>query len=199
MPRRSQLPGAETTMRDQLVFRMREEQKVRGWSDASLAKRISEYYPMSPATVWKLKNANPSRGLSLDEAKAISMAFKYSSIDAMLESTALASWVSEKLVRGAQLIREQLETQREVYEQVAELVRECESFTEDQDVNLQDATDMQSVLDYLVYGPREIAKELDASTAALYEHVERYRRLLRKKCPDLPPGEYESTHSKKEK
>ncbi len=198
MPRRSQLPGAGTPMRDQLVFRMREEQHVRGWSDASLAKRISEHYPMSAATVWKLKNSNPSRGLSLDEAKAIATTFGYSSIDAMLESTAAASWVSEKLVRAAKLIEECLVEQDEVFQLAAEALVDCQDFTADKPITLADATDIQSVLDYLLFAPNKLGAELDSSRADLQTQVEKYRKLLQKKCPGLPPGEYANARSKRE-
>lgn len=185
-------------MRDQLIFRMMEEQHVRGWSDASLAKRISKHYPMSAATVWKLKNANPSRGLSLDEARAIATTFDYSSIDDMLESTATASWVSEKLVRAAKLIQECLAAQNEVYQQAAQTLVECQNFTADKPITMADATDIQSVLDYLVSAPDKLSAELDASRANLQTQVEKYRKLLQKKCPGLPPGEYANARSKKE-
>jgi hypothetical protein len=178
---------------------MREEQDVRGWSDASLAKRISRHYPMSAATVWKLKNANPSRGLSLDEAKAIATAFEYPSIDAMLESTTVASFVSERLVRAAQEISDELAAQGKVFDRAAEFLVECQDFTEDKPINVLDATDIQVVLDYLVFAPDKMRTELDSSRANLHTHVEEFRRLLQKKCPGLPPGEYANERSKKEK
>ena len=70
-----------TAWRDKFVEQMRTLQEARGWSDASLAERISKHYPMSPAAVWKLKNATPKRGLLIDEATAIARAFGADSID----------------------------------------------------------------------------------------------------------------------
>ncbi len=89
MPKRP--TDGHMTGRDQFVAQMRTLQEARGWSDAGLAERISKHYPMSPSAVWKLNNATPVLGLSLDEALAITHAFDFRSIDQFLSASTAAS------------------------------------------------------------------------------------------------------------
>lgn len=102
MPKRP--AEGNTTWRDQFVAQVRTLQEARGWSDAGLAERISKHYPMSPAAVWKLKNATPKRGLQLDEALAIVTAFGFISIDQFLNTWTTASMVGERLTSASEQI-----------------------------------------------------------------------------------------------
>jgi uncharacterized protein YfkK (UPF0435 family) len=72
---------------------MDEEQTLRGWPDASLAKRVSEYFPMAPATIWKIKSADPPRRVDLDEGQAIARAFGYTSTEDFLNGASGSEWV----------------------------------------------------------------------------------------------------------
>lgn len=91
--------------RDRFVERMTQWQGARGYSDAGLAERISEYHPMSAATVWKLKNADPPRGVTLDEAMAISAALGFESIEQLLQSSTVAGVVEDRIVRALDRVR----------------------------------------------------------------------------------------------
>ncbi len=84
MPKRPQ--HAEVAqLANRFRLRMITEQQRRGWSDAQMAKAISENgVPMAPATVWKIKNANPPRKVDLDEAQAIAAAFGVPSLAAFM-------------------------------------------------------------------------------------------------------------------
>lgn len=92
------------TGRDQFVAQMRVFQEARGWSDAGLADRISKHYPMSPSAVWKLKNAAPQRGLSLDEALAIVSAFGFNSIDQFLSTWTTASRAQDRIATAREQV-----------------------------------------------------------------------------------------------
>lgn len=92
------------TGRDQFVAQMRTLQEARGWSDAGLASRVSQHYPMSPSAVWKLKNATPARGLSLDEALAIAYAFEFDTLDQFLSTWTTASRVQDRITTAREQI-----------------------------------------------------------------------------------------------
>lgn len=83
--------------RDRFVARMSELQDARGWSDAGLAERVSRHYPMSAATIWKLRNAEPPRGVTLDEALAIVSAFEFTSLEQFLTTTTAAGIAMARL------------------------------------------------------------------------------------------------------
>ncbi len=102
MPKRP--AKGHTVWRDQFVDQMRRLQEARGMSDAGLAARVSQHYPMTSATVWKLKNATPARGLSLDEALAITYAFGFTSMDQFLNTWTTAGMAHDRVT----LAREQI-------------------------------------------------------------------------------------------
>lgn len=102
MPKRP--AEGHATGRDRFVEQLRILQEARGWSDASLAKRISDHYPMSPSAVWKLKNATPARGLSLDEALAITYAFGFTSMDQFLSTWTTASRAQERIAAAQEQV-----------------------------------------------------------------------------------------------
>jgi len=72
---------------------MEEEQELRGMSDAGLALRVSEFFPMAPATIWKIKAADPPRRIDLDEVQAIARAFGYTSTEDFLNGAGGSEWV----------------------------------------------------------------------------------------------------------
>ncbi len=85
MPRRAQnQPEDRDHWRDLFVARIAEEQERRGLSDAQVAYKAAVYVPMTPSTIWKIKNAVPSRRIDLDEARAIMLAFDFNSFDEFL-------------------------------------------------------------------------------------------------------------------
>jgi len=85
MPRRSKNPPEDRDhWRDLFVSRLVEEQERRGFSDAQVAYKAAVYVPMAASTVWKIKNAEPARRIDLDEARAIMLAFDFSSFDEFL-------------------------------------------------------------------------------------------------------------------
>jgi len=104
-------------MQHRFAQRVEEEATRRGWSDASLAQRISEHrddcvegchhYPMSASTVWKIKNSDPPRRVDLDEANAIARgAFGYDSIEEFLDDSPLLvlRMISRDLVEDVTLV-----------------------------------------------------------------------------------------------
>lgn len=93
MPRRaSEIPADSMQMRfrEQVIALMARE----GMNDASLAKRASQHYPVSPGTIWKIRNSDPPRRIDIDEAAAIAKAFGLASIEDMLTP----EWAKERLV-----------------------------------------------------------------------------------------------------
>lgn len=102
MPKRP--AQGHTNWRDQFVEQMRVLQDARGMSDAALAHRISEHYPMSPSAVWKLKHGRPVRGLMLDEAMAIVYAFGFSAMDQFLSTYTTAARAQERIAAAREAI-----------------------------------------------------------------------------------------------
>ncbi len=85
MPRRAQNPPEDRDhWRDLFVARIKEEQERRGLSDAQVAYKAAVYVPMTSSTIWKIKNAVPSRRIDLDEARALMLAFEFDSFDDFL-------------------------------------------------------------------------------------------------------------------
>lgn len=98
MPKRpAGLREGRMPWRDRFVARMSELQDARGWSDAGMAERVSRHYPMSAATIWKLKNAEPARGVTLDEALAIVSAFEFTGLEQFLATTTSAGIARDRL------------------------------------------------------------------------------------------------------
>ncbi len=102
MPKRP--AKGHTVWRDEFVEQMRRLQEARDLTDGALASRVSRHYPMTAATVWKLKNATPARGLSLDEALAITYAFGFTSMDQFLSTWTTAGLAQDRVT----LAREQI-------------------------------------------------------------------------------------------
>lgn len=191
MPKRpSALPSGRMQWRDRFVERIREEQEQRNMPDAGLAKRVSEHYPMSPATVWKLKNAEPARGVSLDEAMAIAQAFGYSTVDEMLASS-LAGEVFPRLERADSLLRESGRSSGEAWGEVLNLLHAIRLAVEARKtVDRSNAYLAQFRLDNLLVvlwseqkATRERAEYLESLAGGL-------RDSLRERCPELPPSEF---------
>lgn len=125
MPRRSKaLDGRQLPLRDRLVRRLREEQANRGWSDATLSAEISKHYPMSPTTVWKLKNAEPPRGVLFDEADAIAAAFDFDTVYEMLEANGAVGAVLKELRETTNYIALQDEGFLDAYRDADETLRD---------------------------------------------------------------------------
>ncbi|MEI2718249.1 MAG: hypothetical protein V9E98_14880 [Candidatus Nanopelagicales bacterium] len=91
-PRRKDIPDASLSA--EFAERMAAEQKHRDWSDARLASRASEVYPISASTIWKIKYAKPRRRLDLDEADAIVQAFGYTDVREFVHGTHLRQLVA---------------------------------------------------------------------------------------------------------
>ncbi len=100
MPKRP--AGGQYVWRDRFVQRLTDEQTFLGWSDAGLAKRVSAYFPMSAATVWKIKMADPPRRIDLDEAMAISRAFGYDTVDEFLAGEGGSEWLTGDIIATLQ-------------------------------------------------------------------------------------------------
>lgn len=100
MPKRpAGLPEGRMPWRDRFVERMTQWQEARGYSDAGLAGRVSKFHPMSAATVWKLKHADPPRGLTIDEAMAIVAALGFDSVEQLLQSSTVAGVAEDRIQR----------------------------------------------------------------------------------------------------
>lgn len=83
MPRRpSNLP--EVTMQGRFRDRLIEEMERLGYTDAGLAHRASEYYPVTANTIWKIRNSEPARRIDLDEGMAISRALGHGDLESFL-------------------------------------------------------------------------------------------------------------------
>ena len=176
MPKR---PAEGHTMwRDQFVAQMRTLQEARGWSDAGLADRVSKHYPMSPSAIWKLKNATPARGLSLDEALAITYAFGFTSMDQLLSTWTTAGRVQDRITTARERVivyRQQLPL-ADVLAQIREASEALEVATtngqrlKDAEVaNLEAGTDrLQRETAELVGAVSEAARQI----AAHLEHLE---------------------------
>lgn len=64
--------------------RMTEEQESRGYTDAGLAARASEYYPVAANTIWQIKKRG--RRVDIDEGEAIARALGYADVPALVRS-----------------------------------------------------------------------------------------------------------------
>lgn len=110
MPKRpAGLPDGRMPWRDRFVERMTQWQDARGYSDAGLAERISTYHPMSAATVWKLKHAEPPRGVTLDEAMAIVAALGFDSVEQLLQSSTVAGVAEDRIQRAWDTLRDYID------------------------------------------------------------------------------------------
>lgn len=78
MPRRANRPR---TWQQRFRSRLAEEQERQGLTDPALAARVSEHYPMTASTVWKIKSADPPRKVDLDEALGIVVALGFDSLE----------------------------------------------------------------------------------------------------------------------
>jgi len=175
MPKR---PAEGHTMwRDQFVAQMRTLQEARGWSDAGLADRVSKHYPMSPSAIWKLKNATPARGLSLDEALAITYAFGFTSMDQLLSTWTTAGRVQDRITtareqlivyRQALPLADVLAEIREAYEAL-EVANGQQRLRDSERADLEAGTDrLQRETAELVGAVSEAARQI----AAHLEHLE---------------------------
>lgn len=84
MPKRPER-SADASLAIRFRTRLAEEQAQQGMSDAGLAKRVTDLgCPMTAATIWKIKSAQPPRKVDLDEAHAIASALGYGSLAGMV-------------------------------------------------------------------------------------------------------------------
>lgn len=84
MPRQPRGYREHGSIREQFVQRMTDEQARQGLSDAALAKLVSEHYPMSSATIWKIKKFEPPKRVDLDENHAIALALGFDNFQDLL-------------------------------------------------------------------------------------------------------------------
>lgn len=186
MPRRPKaLDGRQLPLRDRLVKRLREEQASRGWSDATLSAEISKHYPMSPTTVWKLKNAEPPRGVLFDEADAIAAAFDFDTVYEMLEANGAVGAVLRDLRATSTYIATQDEGFLETYQDADESLRDHFEVLARQSSPLtaKDAERIREALNTLESSVNNAYDALRQYSAALKETIDE----LRSKLPDTAP------------
>ena len=158
-------------LRDHLVFRLRQEQEARGWSDAQMAAEISKYYPMNAAAVWKLKNADPPRGVSLDEAQALAIALGFDSIDALLQANGVASTVFGKLQWEIKLIGDHKPAAYETFRDADDTLLECRSLVDQTALPPADVKRLLRALDELAATGEEVRAAFIYCADALKERV----------------------------
>jgi hypothetical protein len=88
MPRR---PARPTAWQENFRLSLIREQQRQGMTDAGLAERASQFYPISASAVWKIKNATPPRKVDLDEAMALSRVLGFQSIDEFVRGVNLVA------------------------------------------------------------------------------------------------------------
>lgn len=203
-------PRGPMPLRDQIVVRMTEEQSVQGMSDQGLASRISEYYPMSATTVWKLKNSTPPRGVSLDEAHAIARAFGFESIERFLDSTSATNALLTRLDRAADFFS--LIAQRQPLEDFYKILGECILILEGDEELLKkqglpnagtgkiarrDATKIQDRLDEVVSRTHAMTQRMQSVDSYVQTLARKAHEELRNRCPDLPIAKREEAKVEK--
>ncbi len=77
-------PEPERSLTDTFRQRMIEEQEVRGYTDAGLAHRASQFHPVAANTIWQIQKRG--RRVDIDEADAIARAFDFSDVRTFVET-----------------------------------------------------------------------------------------------------------------
>lgn len=184
MPKRPKaLDGRQLPLRDRLVERLREEQANRGWSDARLSAEISKHYPMSSTTVWKLKNAEPPRGVLFDEADAIAAAFDFDTVYEMLEANGAVGAVLKQLRETSNYLASQDEGFLDTYRDAEETLRdhfEVLLARQPSPLTANDAERIHDALNTLESSVDDAYKALKQYSEALKETIDE----LRSKLPD---------------
>lgn len=185
-------PRGAMPLRDQIVARMTEEQAVQRMSDMGLAQRITKFYPMSAATVWKLKNSDPPRGLSIDEATAIARALGSNSIEEFLHDTPTLRAIKADLDSVLGEIYE-LEEAVEAHHIGLQLVMclaalrgaEGENSVAPPRVNIEDRQEIEKRLDDIVVRAEKLSEKFNGIAAQTSRSATEIRDLLRQSQGEL--------------
>lgn len=153
--------------------RIAEEQEARGWSDAGLAKRASVFYPMSAATIWKIKRAQPPRRVDIDEADAIVRACGAANLEEFLQNAEYRRLQSE-ILHVSEALSQAKRDVHEIRKRLKHLARRRPASVWREVRSAQDA-DFPGAVSLLMDAAEELASDVAAAvgegrrTAAMFE------------------------------